>query len=148
MNILYGCAVESVSSDGAQARITVRQNGMPQTLEFDNIVVCAGIESRGIARQLGDRLNVYPVKGYSITVNLADEASQQGAPTVSLLDDETKLVTSRLGLDRFRVAGTAEFNGRNWDIRSDRIKPLIQWVNDCFPKVSTDRLCLGQACGR
>ena len=137
VNILYGCAVESVSSDGTQARITVRQNGMPQTLEFDNIVVCAGIESRGIAQQLGDRLNVYPVKGYSITVNLADEASQQGAPTVSLLDDETKLVTSRLGLDRFRVAGTAEFNGRNWDIRADRIRPLIQWVNDCFPKVST-----------
>ena len=109
---------------------------MLQTLEFDNIIICAGIESRGLAQQLDDRLNVYPVKGYSITVNLSDTASQQGAPTVSLLDDETKLVTSHLGLDRFRVAGTAEFNGRNWDIRADRIKPLIQWVNDCFPNVS------------
>jgi D-amino-acid dehydrogenase len=58
VNILYGCEVESVSSDGIQARITVRQNGAPQTHEFDNIVVCAGIESRGLARQLGDRLNV------------------------------------------------------------------------------------------
>jgi D-amino-acid dehydrogenase len=78
-----------------------------------------------------------PVKGYSITVNLTDHDSQQGAPTVSLLDDETKLITSRLGVDRFRVAGTAEFNGRNWDIRADRIRPLIQWVNNCFPRVST-----------
>jgi len=77
------------------------------------------------------------VKGYSITVNLLDTASQQGAPTVSLLDDETKLVTSRLGLDRFRVAGTAEFNGFNKDIRADRIRPLVDWVNQCFPKVST-----------
>ena len=56
---------------------------------------------------------------------------------MSLLDDETKLVTSRLGDDRFRVAGTAEFNGYNRDIRSDRIKPLVDWVNQCFPKINT-----------
>ena len=100
-------------------------------------MVCAGTASRDLAAQLGDRVNVYPVKGYSITVNLPDEASQQAAPTVSLLDDETKLVTSRLGLDRFRVAGTAEFNGANRDIRADRIRPLTEWVNQCFPGVNT-----------
>ena len=83
------------------------------------------------------RVNIYPVKGYSITVNLNDAESQAGAPKVSLLDDETKLVTSRLGDDRFRVAGTAEFNGYNRDIRSDRIKPLVDWVNQCFPKINT-----------
>ncbi|HEY1091752.1 MAG TPA: FAD-dependent oxidoreductase, partial [Burkholderiaceae bacterium] len=88
----------------------------------------------------GDRLNVYPVKGYSITVMLNDEQSQAAAPNVSLLDDETKLVTSRLGVDRFRVAGTAEFNGFNRDIRADRIKPLVDWVNQCFPGVSTRRV--------
>lgn len=82
-------------------------------------------------------MNVYPVKGYSITVNLLDEASRRAAPTVSLLDDETKLVTSRLGEDRFRVAGTAEFNGVNRDIRADRIRPLVDWVRECFPGVST-----------
>jgi D-amino-acid dehydrogenase len=56
---------------------------------------------------------------------------------VSLLDDETKLVTSRLGADRFRVAGTAEFNGYNKDIRADRIRPLVDWVNQCFPGINT-----------
>ncbi|WP_141104198.1 FAD-dependent oxidoreductase, partial [Noviherbaspirillum denitrificans] len=93
--------------------------------------------SRAFAAQLGDRVNIYPVKGYSITVNLLDQKSQAAAPTVSLLDDETKLVTSRLGVDRFRVAGTAEFNGYNKDIRADRIRPLIDWVNQCFPDVNT-----------
>ena len=106
-------------------------------ITFGNVVVCAGVGSRSLAAQLGDRVNVYPVKGYSITVNLNDQASQEGAPNVSLLDDETKLVTSRLGVDRFRVAGTAEFNGINRDIRADRIKPLVDWVNQCFPEVST-----------
>ena len=90
-----------------------------------------------LAAQLGDSVNIYPVKGYSITVNLLDQASQQAAPMVSLLDDETKLVTSRLGTDRFRVAGTAEFNGSNKDIRADRIQPLVNWVNQCFPGVNT-----------
>jgi D-amino-acid dehydrogenase len=42
-----------------------------------------------------------------------------------------------LGLNRFRVAGTAEFNGFNKDIRADRIQPLVDWVAQCFPGVST-----------
>lgn len=131
---LYGQDVRSVSSDGRRATV-VGCDGTPMV--FDGVVVCAGVASRQFAAQLGDRVNIYPVKGYSITVNLTDAASQAAAPTVSLLDDETKLVTSRLGADRFRVAGTAEFNGIDRDIRADRIRPLIDWVNACFPGVST-----------
>lgn len=139
VKILYGQQVQTLRSDGQRAQVTVRdaEDGSVHTHQFDGMVVCAGVASRQFAAQLGDRVNIYPVKGYSITVNLLDEASQQAAPTVSLLDDQTKLVTSRLGVDRFRVAGTAEFNGFNRDIRADRIKPLIDWVNQCFPGVST-----------
>jgi D-amino-acid dehydrogenase len=106
-------------------------------MHYDSVVICAGVDSRRLASQLGDRVNVYPVKGYSITVDLQDPASRAAAPTVSLLDDGAKLVTSRLGEDRFRVAGTAEFNGLNKDIRADRIRPLVDWVARCFPGVST-----------
>ena len=134
---IYEHEVTSVKSDGNQVTVVLQKDAQTTQHIFDNIVVCAGVGSRDLASQLGDRVNVYPVKGYSITVNLNDRASQEGAPNVSLLDDETKLVTSRLGLDRFRVAGTAEFNGINKDIRADRIKPLIDWVNQCFPAVST-----------
>lgn len=105
---------------------------------FDGIVVCAGVYSRTIAAQLGDRVNIYPVKGYSITVNLDDDASQEAAPWVSLLDDEAKVVTSRLGKNRFRIAGTAEFNGYNLDIRDNRIRPLRDWCETFFPRVSTE----------
>ena len=108
------------------------------TQRFDGVVVAAGVASRGFARMLGDRVNVYPVKGYSITVNLPDAASQAAAPTVSLLDDKAKIVTSRLGRDRFRIAGTAEFNGENRDIRADRVKPLVDWCEVHFPGVSTE----------
>ena len=134
---LYGQQVQSVASDGQQARVTVREDGRDVTTAYDGIVICAGTASRALAAQVGDSVNIYPVKGYSITVNLLDEASQAAAPMVSLLDDETKLVTSRLGADRFRVAGTAEFNGYNKDIRADRIRPLVDWVHQCFPGINT-----------
>jgi D-amino-acid dehydrogenase len=132
---LYDQNVKSVQSNGKTAIVTTAQDGGTHT--FDGIVVCAGVASRGFASQLGDRVNIYPVKGYSITVNLNDAQSQAGAPNVSLLDDETKLVTSRLGINRFRVAGTAEFNGVDYDIRADRIQPLINWVAQCFPQIDT-----------
>jgi D-amino-acid dehydrogenase len=136
VRLLNGETVQSVSSDGQTARVVLASG---DALQADAVVVCAGVRSRALAAQLGDRLNVYPVKGYSITVHLHDAASQAAAPTVSLLDDATKLVTSRLGADRFRVAGTAEFNGYNLDIRADRIRPLVDWVNQCFPGISTRR---------
>ena len=131
--------VSSVTADGSNGvSAMVKQNDEIKMLTFDACVVSAGIGSRHIAQQLGDRVNIYPVKGYSITVDLSDKESQDAAPHVSLLDDETKLVSSRLGDKRLRVAGTAEFNGYNRDIRADRIKPLVDWVNQCFPGVSTE----------
>ena len=102
------------------------------------MVVSAGVRSRAIAAALGDRVNIYPVKGYSITVALDDAASQAAAPWISLLDDRSKIVASRFGADRFRVAGTAEFNGANRDIRADRIRPLVEWCERHFPGMSTE----------
>ncbi|MGQ1308229.1 D-amino acid dehydrogenase [Acinetobacter baumannii] len=108
-------------------------------LEGDVLVVCGGVGSYQLADMIGERVNVYPVKGYSITVQLKDEKSIKNAPWVSLLDESAKIVTSRLGPDRLRVAGTAEFNGYNRDIRADRIQPLVNWVNRNFD-ISTEHV--------
>ncbi|PTT75329.1 D-amino acid dehydrogenase, partial [Pelomonas sp. HMWF004] len=108
-------------------------------LQAAAMVVCAGVGSRAVAAMVGDRVNVYPVKGYSITVHLDDEDSVANAPWVSLLDESAKIVTSRLGRDRFRVAGTAEFDGFNRDIRADRIEPLVRWARRHF-RIGTARV--------
>ena len=134
----FGTDVDSIRPTDSGVQITWSRNSESQTDDFDAIVVCAGVESRRIAAGLGDRVNVYPVKGYSITVRLDDEDSQRAAPWISLLDDEAKIVTSRLGKDRFRIAGTAEFNGYNLDIRDDRVRPLVKWCERFFPGVSTE----------
>ncbi|ARP98450.1 D-amino acid dehydrogenase [Pseudorhodoplanes sinuspersici] len=137
----YDASVEAIipESHGHVLHWRSPDSGM-QALHADAVVVCAGVASRNFAAMLGDRLNIYPVKGYSITINMLDEASQNAAPTVSILDDATKIVASRLGRDRFRVAGTAEFNGYNRDIRDDRVRPLITWTRELFPGVATDRV--------
>jgi D-amino-acid dehydrogenase len=121
--------------------LDVRRNGGAEREphEADAIVVCAGSASRQFATLLGDTLNIYPVKGYSISVHLDDTDSRAAAPRVSLLDEAAKIVTSRLG-DRFRVAGTAEFNGFNLDIRAERVQPLIDWTRKHFPNVMTSRV--------
>lgn len=120
--------------------------GMETTKEtrsesFDKIVVCAGVHSRQMAHMLGDRINVYPVKGYSISVDLPEPIDQSAAPRIGLLDDNAKIVTSRLGERRFRVAGTAEFNGFDRSIPKQRIDPLIIWCRYHFPDIST-RQCI------
>jgi D-amino-acid dehydrogenase len=112
----------------------------PNILRTDSVVVCAGIASRHFGAMLGDRLNIYPVKGYSITIAMDEAEAQEAAPWVSLLDEQAKIVTSRLGANRFRVAGTAEYNGFNRDIRADRIRPLVDWTRNLFPGVNTDRV--------
>ncbi len=105
-----------------------------QMHDCDAIIVCAGTGSRRLARSINDNLPIYPVKGYSITINNPGDC----CPWVSLLDDDCKIVTSRLGEDRLRIAGTAEFCGYNTDIRWDRIRPLIKWAEKYFPEINTE----------
>jgi D-amino-acid dehydrogenase len=142
VSFMYDTDVQRLAQQGGGIAIEWRhadKRREPRSMEVlkaDAIVICAGVASPRFARQLGDRVNIYPVKGYSITIPLLTEQSSRGAPRVSLLDDETKIVSSRLG-ERFRVAGTAEFNGYNLDIRADRIRPLAEWTRDLFPEVDT-----------
>lgn len=132
----FGAQVEGLMAKDGVVRVT--EAGREDV--FDAVVVSAGIQSRQFARQLGDRVNIYPVKGYSVTVNLDDAESQASAPWISLLDDRSKIVASRFGANRFRIAGTAEFNGANRDIRDDRIRPLTDWCERHFPGISTENV--------
>lgn len=127
--------VDSCRRDGAGVRV---ETASGESLRFDGVVISAGVRSPDFAEALGDKLNVYPVKGYSITVELDDEHSRAAAPWVSMLDDRAKIVASRLGPDRLRIAGTAEFNGENRDIRNDRVEPLVRWCETYFPGVRTE----------
>lgn len=100
---------------------------------YDSVVISAGVDSKKLANVLGDPCTIYPVKGYSVTIQCCGTTQ---LPGVSLLDDQSKIVSSTFG-SRLRIAGTAELAGYNYDIRMDRVKPLLNWVNKHLEHVDT-----------
>jgi D-amino-acid dehydrogenase len=78
------------------------------------------------------RLPVYPVKGYSITVPITNDAA---APLGTLTDEAYKVVITRLG-NRLRAAGTAELCGYDLTLRPARLATLVHVVRDLFPSVA------------
>jgi D-amino-acid dehydrogenase len=131
----YGIQVERIATGGGRvAAIVVNGENGPSLLTADAYVLALGSYSPLLLRPIGVNLPLYPAKGYSATLSLADEGS---APSVSITDDERKLVFSRLG-NRLRVAGTAEFNG--YDLTSDpvRCQALIDRTRQLFPDLQTE----------
>jgi D-amino-acid dehydrogenase len=100
-----------------------------EMLTADAYVVCLGSYSPLLTRPLGIELSIYPAKGYSATVPVKDAAK---AYSVSLTDDEYKLVSSRLG-ERLRIAGTAELNGYSTDLNETRCRALLRRAETLFP---------------
>lgn len=115
----YGCTVDDSKLDNLRDL-------------YDIVVVSAGAESSRLAGLLGDSCSIYPVKGYSITIDAGNDGYR--IPNTSILDDQAKIVCAKLG-NRIRIAGTAELGGWNYDIRMDRIKPLVSWVRENFPQI-------------
>jgi D-amino-acid dehydrogenase len=100
-----------------------------ESVSADAYLVCMGSYSTGLLGPLGMHLSIYPAKGYSVTLPLVDAAR---APTVSLTDDEHKLVFSRLG-ERLRVAGTAELNGYDTTLNAVRCQAIRKRAMELFP---------------
>ena len=107
----------------------VRLEGASDLLRADAYLVCLGAYSPLLLRRLGIRLAVYPLKGYSATLPVVDASR---AYTVSLTDDEHKLVFSRLG-ERLRIAGTAELNGYNTQLNEVRCRAILRRALELFP---------------
>jgi D-amino-acid dehydrogenase len=128
----FGVTVDRIANGGAKiAGVVAHGDNGAELLTADAYVVALGSYSPLLLKPIGINLPVYPAKGYSATLTLA-EGSQ--APTVSLTDDERKLVFSRLG-NRLRVAGTAEFNGYNLDLNPVRCQALVDRTRQLFPRL-------------
>jgi D-amino-acid dehydrogenase len=96
----------------------------------DAYVLALGSYSPQMARSLGLRLPIYPIKGYSLTVPITDAAV---APVSTIMDETYKVATTRLG-DRIRVGGTAEIAGYDLNLRQSRRGPLDRSLRELFPQ--------------
>lgn len=100
------------------------------THQAEAYLVALASHAPALLAPLGIRLPVYPVKGYSITVPVADAGA---APRSTVMDETHKIAITRLG-DRIRVGGTAELNGFNLELTPERIATLQYVLGDVFPR--------------
>lgn len=103
--------------------------GPGEGLRADRIVLAAGSYSRELLKPLGIDIPVYPVKGYSLTLPLVDEAR---APVSTVLDETYKVAITRFDR-RIRVGGMAELAGFDKTLRAKRLATLAHVVSDLFP---------------
>jgi D-amino-acid dehydrogenase len=95
----------------------------------DRYVVALGSYSRDLLSGLGLNIPVYPVKGYSLTIPIVDEAL---APQSTVLDETYKVAVTRFD-QRIRVGGMAELGGFDLGLNPRRRETLEKVVTDLFP---------------
>lgn len=119
--------------------------GMYSTLIADAYVVAMGSDSPLLVKPLGMYLPIYPVKGYSSTLQVTNPAL---TPMVSISDSAYKMVFTRIG-NRLRIAGTAELNGYNRQLNPVRCAALTQRAKALFPGACDfEHRNIGLACDR
>jgi D-amino-acid dehydrogenase len=104
-------------------------------IEGDAYVLALGTNAPYLLKPLGIRVPVYPLKGYSLSLAIADD---RGAPKISVTDFKRKVVYARLG-DELRVAGMADLSGTKSVIDVERVDQLVSEVKAAFPKASDFR---------
>jgi len=123
----YGVTVKRLAIEGGKIAGIDTDRGR---VTGDTYICAMGPFAPGLLRGIGIRLPVYPVKGYSITLPVTDDA---GAPQSTIMDETHKVAITRLG-DRIRVAGQAEIIGYNKRLGKHATDTVRYVVNDLFPK--------------
>lgn len=96
----------------------------------DRFVLALGSYSPLLASQLGYRLPVYPVKGYSVTlpVRPGDEP-----PTLGGVDEHHLVAWARFG-QRLRFTATAEFAGYDTEHTPRDFEDMLRVARQLFPR--------------
>jgi D-amino-acid dehydrogenase len=103
----------------------------------DRYVISAGIATAKLVQDLGARIPVYALKGYSVTLPV-----QQGkenapcAPKINITDSAVKTVFAPLGRGsnaRLRVAGFVEIGTPHNTLPEERFKALLASAQSLFP---------------
>ncbi|MCP5364056.1 MAG: D-amino acid dehydrogenase [Hyphomicrobiales bacterium] len=122
---LFNTTIKGLEYSGDRIQTVLTDTG---SIKADVFVVACASYSPLLLRPLGLDLPIVPAKGYSVTLPL----ERSRAPVVSIIDDEFKMVYSRLG-DHLRIAGTAEFAGYDASVTESRARFLLDKALELFP---------------
>ena len=124
--IVTGATVEELTSDGDKVTQASTDRG---PFSGDAYVLALGAESPILARKLGLRLPIYPIKGYSLTIPIG---AAKSPPTIACLDEHNLVAISRFG-DRLRITATAEFAGYDASHKPSDFAFMKRVTQELFP---------------
>ena len=128
----YGATVIRLRASGGRingVEVLDRDTGAVRFQHADHVVLALGSHSRELLQGLELPIPVYPLKGYSLTIPIADAAR---APRSTVMDETYKIAVTRFD-DRIRVGGMAEVAGYDLRLNPRRRRTLEKVVNDLFP---------------
>ncbi len=123
---LTGQSVEKLETSGDRVTEIRTSSGR---LKADLYVMALGNQSPLLARTIGERLPIYPVKGYSLTIPIGNHALP---PTIGSVDEDNLVALSRFG-DRMRVTATAEIAGYNASHKPSDFTFMKSVAQDLYP---------------
>jgi len=130
---LFNTRATGLEREAGKLRAVATDQG---DIEANACVVAAGCDTRALLSPLGMKAPIYPVKGYSATIEIEPD---DPAPVMPLLDLKRRFVTARLGPDRLRIAGLAEFAGYDTTIDPARMAVLLKGAAQLLPAMA-DRI--------
>jgi D-amino-acid dehydrogenase len=131
--IVTGTTVTGIERSGDAVRRVITDRG---DLAADGYVLCLGAESPMLARQIGLRLPIYPIKGYSLTLPISEPGA---APRLPVIDEHNLVALTPMG-DRLRVTATAEFAGYDRSHRPADFTFMKSIAQGLFPEgIAYDR---------
>ncbi|MBS0453927.1 MAG: D-amino acid dehydrogenase [Proteobacteria bacterium] len=126
----FGCDIAPLTRSAPRSLTLI--GGSP-ALDFDAVIVCAGLASAQLLKPLGLRIPLTPVYGHSVSAHIKESLH---APRGAVMDERFKVAISRLGM-RVRVAGGAELGGPADRINPAALKTLYKVLHDWFPGAVT-----------
>jgi len=128
VNFIYGQSIRGITVEND--KVVGIDTEMVGRVSADKYVCALGSYAPPLLRKIGIKLPVYPVKGYSVTLPVTDDAM---APQSTIMDETHKVAITRLG-DRIRVAGTAEIAGYSNRLGPHATDTVKHVISDLFPK--------------
>jgi D-amino-acid dehydrogenase len=126
----FGAQVTALTAAGGRIESLLTADG---PLRADAYVLAAGCDSVQLLTGTGIDVPLYPVKGYSATVQIT---RHEHAPLLSVMDETYKVAVTRLG-KRLRIAGTAEIGNRALTLRNASLRTLMKVAQDWFPAAAS-----------
>ena len=115
-------------------------------IECDAFVMAMGAANAWHAKRLGFYLPIYPLKGYSLTLDTSKATNFASAPRISVTDSAYKVVYALLG-NELRIAGMADIAGYDTALDMVRVKLLINQAKAVFPNAGDYSADLKPWCG-